>query len=98
MRMKLNTKSLPVMPMKNQECLVFGFSVNRTLLHVLLVIASYTPLVALVADMVQRYPLDMALIDITLVDAVLLIAAISLPVFVLSRLGVDWRAHPEENY
>ena len=85
------------MPMKNQECLFFGVSVNRTLLHVFLVIAACAPLVALVADMVHRYPLDKALIDISLVDAVLLIAATSLPVLVLSRLGVDWRTDPEEN-
>ncbi len=59
-------------------------------------IAACAPLLLLVADMVQRYPLDGALMDIGLVDAALLIAATSVPVFVLSRLGVDWRAEPEE--
>jgi len=63
---------------------------------VFVVIAGCAPLLALVADMVQRYPLDGALMDITLSDAVLLIAATSLPFFVLSRLGVDWRADAEE--
>jgi hypothetical protein len=92
----LNSKPLPVVPIKYQECLIYGVSVNRILLHVFLVIAACAPLVALVADMVQRYPLDRALMDITLIDAVLLIAATSLPVFVLSRLGVDWRSDPEE--
>jgi len=50
----------------------------------------------LAADMLQRYPLDGALKDISLLDAVLLIAALILPLCVLSRLGVDWRAGPEE--
>lgn len=62
----------------------------------LLVIAACAPLVLLVADMLQRYPLDGALRDIGLVDAVLLIAALGLPVCVLTRLGVDWRSEPEE--
>ena len=69
---------------------------NRLFLHVFFVLAACAPLILLVADMVQRYPLDEALIDISLVDAALLIAATSLPVFVPSRLGVDWRAEPEE--
>jgi len=92
----LNTKPLPGVPKKYQECLICGVGVNRILLHVFFVIAACAPLLVLVADMVQRYPLDGALIDITPVDAVLLIAATSLPVFVLSRLGVDWRAGAEE--
>ena len=61
------------------------------------VIATCAPLALLVADMVQRYPLDRALIDIGIVDAALLIAATSLPVFILPRLGVDWRSEPEEH-
>jgi hypothetical protein len=69
---------------------------NRLFLHILFVIAGCAPLILLVVDMVQRYPLDEALMDIGLVDAALLIAATSLPVFTLSRLGVDWRAEPAE--
>ena len=69
---------------------------NRLFLHIFLVIAACAPLALQVADMAQRYPLDRALIDISLVDAVLLIAALSLPLYLLSRLGVDWRAGPEE--
>ena len=69
---------------------------NRLFLHVCIVIAACAPLVLLVADMVQRYPLDRALIDIGLVDAALLIVATILPVIVPPRLGVDWRAEPEE--
>jgi hypothetical protein len=69
---------------------------NRFFLHIFYVIAACAPLVLLVVDMVQRYPLDQALIDIGLVDAALLIAATSLPVFTLSQLGVDWRAEPAE--
>ena len=68
----------------------------KLLLQVLLVIAACAPLVLLVIKMTQTYPLDGALKDITLVDAVLLIAALSLPLFILSRLGVSWRAGPEE--
>ena len=84
------------MPIKHQECLIGGVGVNRLFLHVFIVIAACAPLVLLVADMVQRYPLDRALIDIGLVDAALLIVATIFPVFVPSRLGVDWRAEPEE--
>ena len=73
-----------------------GVGVNRLFLHIFLVIAACAPLVLLVANMVQRYPLDGALMDIGLVDAALLISATSLPVFILPRLGVDWRAEPEE--
>ena len=69
----------------------------RLLLHVFLVIAACAPLMLLVFKMTQTYPLDGALKDITLVDAVLLIAALGLPLFVLSRLGVDWRSEPEEH-
>ena len=68
----------------------------RLFLNVLLVIAACAPLVLLVANMLQRYPLDGALMDISLVDALLLIAALGLPLGVLTRLGVDWRAGPEE--
>ena len=69
---------------------------NRLFLHILLVIATCLPLVLVVADMTQRYPLNGALIDISLVDAVLLIAALGLPLFALSRLGVNWRTGPDE--
>ena len=69
---------------------------TRLFLHVFFVMAACAPLILLVANMAQRYPLDAALLDISLVDAVWLIAATSLPVFVPSRLGVDWRAEPEE--
>ena len=69
---------------------------NRLFLHVFFVIAACAPLVLLVVDMAQRYPLDEALMNIGLVDAALLIAATSLPVFALPRLGVDWRAEAEE--
>lgn len=70
--------------------------VSRLFLHIFLVIATCAPLALQVADMAQQYPLDRALIDISLVDAALLIAALILPLCVLSRLGVDWRAGPEE--
>jgi len=70
--------------------------VSKFFLQILLIIAACAPLVLQVADMAQRYPLGRALIDISLVDAALLIAALILPVCVLSRLGVDWRAGPEE--
>jgi len=93
--LKLNTKRSPVVRIKYQEYLIYGVGLNRILLHVFFVIAACAPLIVLVADMVQRYPLDAALMDIAPVDAVLLITATSLPVFVLSRLGVDWRAEPE---
>ena len=59
-------------------------------------IAACVPLVLLVADMAQRYPLDRALMDISLVDMALLVAALSLPLCVLSRFGVNWRAKAEE--
>ncbi len=68
----------------------------RPIVYIIFVIAACAPLVLLVADMAQRYPLERALIDISLVDAVLLIAALALPLLVLSRLGVDWRTGPEE--
>ena len=61
-----------------------------------MVIAACAPLALLVADMMQRYPLYGALKDISLVDALLLLAALVLPLCVLTRLGVDWRAEPEE--
>jgi hypothetical protein len=70
--------------------------VNRLFLHIIFVIAACAPLALLVADMVRRYPLDGALMDISLFDAALLIAATSLPIFILPRLGVDWRKEPEE--
>jgi hypothetical protein len=91
----LNIKPLPIVLKKHQEYLKYGVGVNRILLQVFFVMVACAPLFVLVADMVQRYPLDGALMDITLLDAVLLIAATSLPVFVLPRLGVDWRADPE---
>ncbi len=69
---------------------------TRLFRHIILVIATCVPLVLLVADMAQRYPLNGVLMDISLVDAALLIAALSLPLCALSRLGVDWRAEPEE--
>lgn len=93
----MNTKTLPVVPTTYRQYEISGVRVSRVLLHAFLIVAACAPLVALVANMAQRYPLDMALLDITLVDAILLIAATSLPVFVLSRLGVDWRADPEEH-
>lgn len=68
----------------------------RLLLHVSLVIAACAPLVLLVADMSRRYPPGRALVDIGLVDAVLLIAALALPLVVLTRIGVNWRSGPEE--
>ena len=68
----------------------------RIVLNIFLVIAACAPLVLLVADMAQRYPLESALIDISFVDALLLIAALALPLFVLSHLGVHWRAGPDE--
>jgi hypothetical protein len=71
--------------------------VSRLFLHIFLVIATCVPLVLLVADMAQRYPLDRALMEISLVDAVLLIVALGLPLCALSRLGVDWRTGAEEN-
>jgi len=92
----LNTKHLPVVPVKHQKFPNYGVGVNRILLHVFLIVAACAPLVVLVADMMQRYPLNRTLMNINAVDAILLIAATSLPVFVLSRLGVDWRAGPEE--
>jgi hypothetical protein len=61
-----------------------------------MVIAACAPLVLLVADMLQRYPLDGALKDIGFVDALLLIAALGLPLCVLTRLGVNWRSEPEQ--
>lgn len=69
---------------------------TKLFLQVFLVIAACAPLALLVADMAQRYPLDAALMDISRLDAALLIAALSLPLYALSRLGVDWRAGPEE--
>ena len=78
------------------ECPICDVGVNRLFLHIFYVIAACAPLVLLVADMVQRYPLDEALMNIGLVDAALLIAATILPVFILPRLGVDWRSEPEE--
>ncbi|TNF88001.1 MAG: hypothetical protein JSU67_15360 [Gammaproteobacteria bacterium] len=68
----------------------------RVFLHVFIVIAACTPLILLVFDMLQRYPLDTVLTDIGFIDAILLIVAIGLPVFALSRLGVDWRTEPED--
>jgi len=70
--------------------------VTRLYLHIFLVIMACAPLVLLVANMVQRYSLHSTLIDISLVDAALLIAALSLPLCLLPRLGVDWRSEPEE--
>ena len=69
---------------------------SRLFLHIFLVIAACVPLLLLVADMARRYPLDGALMDISLLDAALLIAALSLPLCLLTRLGVDWRAEAEE--
>ena len=69
---------------------------SKLFLNILLIIAACLPLILLAADMLQRYPLDGALMDISLLDAALLIAALSLPLCLLSRLGVDWRARPEE--
>ena len=70
--------------------------VTKLLQSVSLVIAACAPLLLLVADMTHRYPLDGALMDIGLVDAILLIAALALPLGVLPRLGVAWRSSPEE--
>lgn len=76
--------------------MIGGVGVNKLFKHIFFVIASCAPLVLLVADMVQRYPLNGALTDVGILDAALLIAATSLPVFILPRLGVDWRTEPEE--
>ena len=84
------------MPIRYSEYLITGVCVARLLINIFLVIAACAPLLLLVADMAQRYPLERALVDIGLVDAVLLIAALALPLFVLSRLGVHWRTGPEE--
>ncbi len=70
---------------------------TRLFLHIILVIMACVPLVLLVTNMVQKYPLDSTLIDISLIDAILLIATLSLPLYLLPRLGVDWRAEPEEH-
>ena len=67
----------------------------RTSLHVLLIIATCSPLILLVFSMLQRYPLDKDLTSIGIVDALLLVLAVGLPVFALPRLGVDWRSEPE---
>ena len=69
---------------------------NRILLHVVFVLAACTPLILLVFDMLQRYPLGTDLTEIGVLDAILLVAAIGLPVFSLTRLGVDWRSEPED--
>lgn len=68
----------------------------RLVSQVLLVIATCAPFALKVADLAHRYPLDSALMDISLTDATLLIAALILPICVLSRVGVDWRKAPEE--
>ncbi len=68
----------------------------RILLHIIFVIAACTPLILLVFDMLQRYPLNTGLTEIAIFDAILLAAAFGLPIFALSRLGVDWRTEPED--
>ena len=70
---------------------------NKLFIHIILVIAACAPLALLVTNMAQRYPLDQALIGIGLVDAILLIAALGLPLWALSRLGVNWRREPGEH-
>jgi hypothetical protein len=71
-------------------------AVTRLFLHIFIIIAACTPLLLLVADIARRYPLDGALMEISLADAILLLSALALPIMVLSRLGVDWRSGPEE--
>ena len=68
----------------------------RLFLNILLVIAACAPLVLLAIGLTQKYPPDGALLDIGPWEAVLLIAALALPLFVLTRLGVNWRSGPEE--
>ena len=68
----------------------------RLFLQVFLVICTCLPLILLVLDMAQRYPPQLSLVDIGLIDGVLLIVALALPLGLLSRLGVDWRRDPGE--
>ena len=69
---------------------------SRVFIHVVLVIAACAPLVLLVNDLAQRHPPGTPVLDIGFGDAVLLLAALGLPLLLLSRLGVDWRAGPDE--
>ena len=68
----------------------------RIALQVVFAIVACTPLVLLVFDMLQRYPLETDVTAIGLLDAILLLVAIGLPVFALPRLGVDWRTEAED--
>ena len=67
----------------------------RLFLHIVFIIIACLPLIVLVFDMTQRYPAGTPLVDIRLTDWGLLIAALGLPLFALSHLGVNWRADPE---
>lgn len=68
----------------------------KHLLKIFLVLCACAPMVLLVLDMGRRYPLDTPLAEIALIDAALLVVALVLPVFLLPRLGVDWRRDPDE--
>ena len=69
---------------------------SRLFIHVALVFAACAPLLLLVVDLAQKYPPDTALLEIGLFDAILLLVSLGLPLLVLSRLGVIWRAGPDE--
>ena len=68
----------------------------QILRQVVLVIAVCIPLILLVYTLLQRYSPSTNVLDIGILEAILLVAAIGLPVFVLPRLGVDWRPEPED--
>jgi len=70
--------------------------VSRLFLNSILVVAACAPLILLVGDMVQRYPLDISLLDISIVDAVLLLVALAIPLGLLQRLDVNWRNSPDD--
>jgi len=65
-------------------------------LHIFLVIISCIPFILHAYYLTQNYPSDNVLMDFSLIDYLFLLVSLGLPVFLLPRLGVDWRKPPEE--
>ncbi len=76
--------------------MILAPAMAKILRQLVWVTCACAPAVFLVFDMAQRYSLGASLAGVSLVDAALLIGALGLPVFLLPRLGVDWRRDPDE--
>ncbi|MEM7562244.1 MAG: hypothetical protein AAF353_04235 [Pseudomonadota bacterium] len=86
-----------MLPITLGEIRIGTTALNRVFLHICLIIATCTPLLLLVGEMVQRYSVDQTITEISLWEGLLLMAALCLPLCVLPCFGIKWRARPEEH-